>query len=137
MDNRLFFLINMVQRRMFNYADKACEEQLNASVSQMSALLYIAQHPGCFQKEIAAALALNKPAVTGLLGRMESNGLIQRTPSTEDARAMCLYPTESGNAKVEAIKPMITDLNLLIAEGFSDAEIKVVLRFLNTMMQRF
>lgn len=71
MDNRLFFLINMVQRRMFNFADKTCEAQLDASVSQMAALLYIAQHPGCVQKEVATALALNKPAVTGLLGRMQ------------------------------------------------------------------
>lgn len=137
MDNRIFFLINMVQRRMFNFADKTCEEQLDASVSQMAALLYITQHPGCVQKEVATALALNKPAVTGLLGRMQKNELIQRIPSEQDARAVCLFPTAAGSEKVLLMKPMITDLNHLITEGFSEQEIKTVLKFLNTMMERF
>ncbi|MEH6451094.1 MAG: MarR family winged helix-turn-helix transcriptional regulator [Oleispira sp.] len=137
MDKRLFFLLNMAQRKLFNYVDKACEDALDTSVTQLAALLYIVKHSGCLQKDVAKALSLNKSAVTGLIVRMEKNELLERFVSDEDARAIKLYPTPEGVQKTLDLMPFIDELNALISEDFTDEEIKTVLKFLNFVIKRF
>ena len=137
MDKRLFFLLNMAQRKLFNYVDKVCEDALDTSVTQLAALLYIAKNGGCLQKEVAKALSLNKSAVTGLIVRMERNGLVERIVSEEDARAIKLYSTPEGIQKTKDLMPFIDELNELFNEEFSEKEIKTVLKFLNFILKRF
>lgn len=137
MDKRLFFLLNMAQRKLFNYVDKACEDALDTSVTQLAALLYIVKHSGCLQKDVAKALSLNKSAVTGLIVRMEKNELLERFVSDEDARAIKLYPTPEGVQKTLDLMPFIDELNALISEDFTDEEITTVLKFLNFVIKRF
>ena len=137
MDKRLFFLLNMAQRKLFNHVDKVCEDALDASVTQLAALLYIVKHAGCLQKDVAKALSLNKSAVTGLIVRMERNNLLERFVSEEDARAIKLYPTPNGVQKTWDLMPLIDDLNESFSEAFSDAEIETVLKFLNFITKRF
>jgi len=137
LDKRLFFLLNMAQRKLFNYVDKVCEDALDASVTQLAALLYIVKHSGCLQKDVAKALSLNKSAVTGLIVRMEKNELLERFVSNEDARAIKLYPTPSGVQKTLDLMPFIDELNELFSEDFTDEEIETVLKFLNFVIKRF
>jgi DNA-binding MarR family transcriptional regulator len=127
----------MAQRKLFNYVDKACEDALDTSVTQLAALLYIVKHSGCLQKDVAKALSLNKSAVTGLIVRMEKNELLERFVSDEDARAIKLYPTPNGVQKTLDLMPFIDDLNNLFSEDFTDEEIKTVLKFLNFVIKRF
>lgn len=127
----------MAQRKLFNHVDKVCEDALDASVTQLAALLYIVKHAGCLQKDVAKALSLNKSAVTGLIVRMERNNLLERFVSEEDARAIKLYPTPNGVQKTWDLMPLIDDLNESFSEAFSDAEIETVLKFLNFITKRF
>lgn len=137
MDKRLFFLLNMAQRKLFNHVDKVCEEALDTSVTQLAALLYILKNEGCLQKDVAKALSLNKSAVTGLIVRMEKNELLERIVSEEDARAIKLYPTPEGTKKTLALMPLIDELNASFSDEFSDEEIQTVLKFLNFIIKRF
>lgn len=137
MDRRLFFLMNMAQRKLFNYVDKACEDALEVSVTQLAALLYIVKHSGCLQKEVAKALALNKSALTGLIVRMERNGLVERLVSENDARGIKLYATPAGLQKTLDMMPFIDELNALFSDEFSEEEIETVLKFLNFVLKRF
>jgi DNA-binding MarR family transcriptional regulator len=137
LDKRLFFLFNMAQRKLFNYVDKACEDALDTSVTQLAALLYIVKNSGCLQKDVAKALSLNKSAVTGLIVRMEKNELLERVVSDEDARAIKLYPTPEGVQKTLDLMPFIDELNDLFSEDFTEEEIKTVLKFLNFVIKRF
>ncbi len=136
MDRRLFFLFNMAQKKLFRHIDKVCEEQLDATITQLAALMLVCQQPGCLQKELASALDLNKSAVTGLVSRMETNGLLERRGG-EDARAVCLYATAAGEDKVQQVKPIIQQLNQRFSDEFSDDEINTILRFLNFILQSF
>ena len=137
LDKRLFFLLNMAQRKLFNHVDKVCEDALDTSVTQLAALLYIVKHAGCLQKEVAKALSLNKSAVTGLIVRMEKNELLERLVSEEDARAIKLYPTPAGVKKTLELMPFIDELNDLFGEEFNDEEINTVLKFLNFIIKKF
>ena len=78
MENRLFFLINKAQHRVFTLANQKSEQVLGVSVTQAAVLLHVAKHEGCLQKELSRALGLNHPATTGLVARMLKNGLLER-----------------------------------------------------------
>jgi len=137
LDKRLFFLLNLAQRKLFNHVDKVCEDEFDASVTQLAALLYIVKHTGCLQKDLAKALSLNKSAATGLIVRMEKNGLLERTVNEEDARAIKLYPTACGKQKSLDLMPFIDQLNQTFSDEFSDDEMQTVLKFLNFIIKRF
>lgn len=137
MDRRIFFLLNLAQKRLFKHVDDVCEAELDTSVVQLGALMYLVKSPGCLQKDVAKALHLNKSAVTGLIARMEKNGLVSRTVPNHDARAVVLNATVKGQEKVVALKPMIDTLNTEFTNEFSEEEITTVLRFLNFILQKF
>lgn len=137
MDKRLFFLLNMAQRKLFNHVDKACEKTFDTSVTQLAALLYIVKHEGCLQKDVAKALLLNKSAVTGLIVRMEKNALLERCISEEDARAIKLYPTPEGLQKTLDLMPFIDQINGVFSDEFNEEEMETILKFLNFIIKRF
>ena len=137
MDRRIFFLLNMAQKRLFRHVDAACESSVNASVTQMAALMMVAKQPGLQQKDLAAALELNKSAITGLVARMEKNGLITRNGLDADGRAVCLSATAGGLEKIRQFRPLISMLNDELAAEFSEDELTTVLRFLNFIINRF
>lgn len=136
-DKRLFFLLNMAQRHAFSYATTQCETHLGISVTQAGALLYIAKHEGCLQKQLAQALGLKKSAVTGLVSRMQQNELIMRQTSQTDARASKLYLSTTGKQKIPQIMPIIQESNALLVADFSEDEINIITRFLNKVIADF
>jgi DNA-binding MarR family transcriptional regulator len=137
MDRRLFFLINAAQHRMLKFADRRCDEELGISVTQAAAIMYVAKNEGCLQKDLAAAFGLNKPAITGLVGRMEKNGLIRRQPCEQDGRATRLYLSKLGQNKLPKIKQLTQTFNALLTQDFDEDEINTVIRFLNKIMDEF
>lgn len=137
MDRRLFFLLNMAQHRLYKYADSECEQHLGISVTQTAALMFIAKNEGCLQKNLGLALGLNKPAVTGLVGRMVKNELIIRKASAEDRRASLLYLSNLGKQKLPFIFPLINEVNEALRNEFSEEELETVARFLNKVIQDF
>lgn len=137
MDKRLFYLLNMARHRVYRVADQQCEETLDVSVTQLGALLVVAGNDGCQLKEVARSLNLNNSALTGLAGRMEQRGLLERRACEEDGRSSRLYLTDLGRQKIDSARPMIQALNDHMTEGFSDDEITVILRFLNRLVDEF
>lgn len=137
MDNRLFYLLNKARHRVYKYADQRSEEALDISVTQVGALLLVARDEGCQLKDLARSLNLNNSALTGLAGRMEQKGLVERRPCEQDGRALRLYLTDLGRQKIDAAKPLITQLNASMIEGFNNDEVTVILRFLNHLVNDF
>lgn len=137
MDKRLFYLLNIARHRVYKHADQRSEEALGISVTQIGALLLVAGDEGCQLKDLARTLNLNNSALTGLAGRMEQKGLIERRPCEQDGRASRLYLTELGRRKIDSAKPLITEFNERMTEGFTDDEVDVILRFLNRLVTDF
>lgn len=133
-DKRLFFLLNMARHHLFAYAEAQCLENIGITVTQAGAMLFIAKHAGCQQKALATALGLKKSAVTGLLNRMQQQQLIERHSCPNDARASNLFLSTIGKAKLPLIQPLIQQLNTQFLSEFSEQEITVIVRFLNTVI---
>jgi len=137
MDHRLFYLLNRARQRVYKFADQNTEAHLGISITQLGALLLIQQNEGCLLKDIAKDLNLNNSALTGLANRMEQNDLVERKPCEQDGRASRMYLTALGREKVQLAVPLIKQLNSAMSAGFSDDEIKVILKFLNHLLTAF
>jgi DNA-binding MarR family transcriptional regulator len=127
----------MAQHRMFKFADTQCEERLGIPVTQAAALMFIAKNEGCLQKDLSQALGLNNSAVTGLVGRMLKNCIIERKSCEEDGRASRLFLSEEGREKLPVLYPLIHQVNEKLSEEFSEEELETVSRFLNKIISIF
>lgn len=135
MDYDLFFYLNGAQRTLFNFVDKICQNSLDTSATQLVALMYVVKNSSCFQKDFASALSMNKSAATGLIVRMEGNGLISRIISDEDARAIKLFPTPKGLEKAIEFRDLMDEMNVFPLLEMTETEWASVSKFLKHVMK--
>ena len=135
-DHRLVFLLNVAQRRLQRWM--AARAQTSGVTAAQSGLLFIlGQRDGVLMGEAGAALDLGPPGISGLVDRMTAASLIKRRADPDDGRAWRLWLTAAGRAAMAQSKAGLTEVNARLTEGFTDAEIDVVARWLTTMQTRF
>lgn len=67
--------------------------------------------------ELAAALGLEKSSVSGPLDRAERRGLVQRTASAHDGRAVAVRLTPAGQEIADRVQRRVAaDLEFLVAD---------------------
>src|SRR5579883_1480636 len=108
---RLFLLMSQAQHRLKKSTDAVLKEALGISTAQLGVLFLLEKSPGAMLREVSEALGINASATTGLIGRMEEAGLVQRRPSPDDERAVQLFATAEGLAKALAARPILAKLN--------------------------
>ena len=74
--------------------------------------------------ELATALELDKSSVTGLVGRAEKRGLVRRTSTSDDRRAVHVTLTEKGRKLVEKVAKQGEGELGVIVEGMSETDRK-------------
>jgi len=135
-DHRLVFLLNVAQRRLQRWM--AARAQASGVTAAQSGLLFIlGQGDGVLMGEAGAALDLGPPGISGLVDRMTAASLIKRRADPDDGRAWRLWLTPAGRAAMAQSKAGLAEVNARLTEGFTDAEIDVVARWLTTMQTRF
>ncbi|OOB89198.1 MarR family winged helix-turn-helix transcriptional regulator [Rathayibacter sp. VKM Ac-2630] len=72
--------------------------ELGVGLSELTALETIVDLPGLTPKMLALELNLTTGAVTALLDRLASSGLVDRLPNPKDRRSVLLRLTEAGAA---------------------------------------
>jgi DNA-binding MarR family transcriptional regulator len=135
-DRRLVFLLNVAQRRLQRWV--AARTQDSGVTAAQSGLLFIlGQRDGMLMGEAGAALDLGPPGISGLVDRMTAASLIKRRADPEDGRAWRLWLTPGGRAALARSKVGLTEINARLTEGFTDAEIDVVARWLTGFQTKF
>jgi DNA-binding MarR family transcriptional regulator len=136
-DRRQLFLLQRAARAALVHVNQRLQVQVEVSVAQLATLSYLQRHPGCAMTALADLLDLNKSAVTGMIARLERAGLVRRDANPRDGRSSLLYPTPKGERMRERARPVFRAVMAEMNEGFSERERDVVLRFLNSVVQRF
>lgn len=136
-DRRLFYKFNRSQHLLYTKMEQECQAELGITPIQLGAIFFLLRNDGCLQKDLARGLHLNKPAVTGLAGRMEKAGLIARQPHSRDARASRVFLTARARSIGEKAFPLLERLNDVLTEGFSKKEVEVLHRFFDSIITRF
>jgi DNA-binding MarR family transcriptional regulator len=130
------FLLNVAQRRLQRHvAGRGGDSGVTAAQSGL--LFVLGQQDGVPMSEAAAALDLNPPGISGLVDRMTAAKLIQRRADPEDGRAWRLWLTPAGRAALAQTKAELARINARLTEGFSDADIEVVARWLASFQSKF
>lgn len=135
-DKRLFFKFNRAHHLLLKQVEKASLDTLGITPVQLGAIFFLLNHDGCQQKDLSAGLALNYPAVTGLVARMIKSGLLTKESCTQDGRASRLFLSEKARCIAPAAFPLNEQLNKRLTEGFSSEEIDTVHRFLDAIINK-
>ncbi|MDB4960135.1 MAG: marR family protein [Myxococcales bacterium] len=133
---KLFLLLDRASHAVRQRLERRAREELDASMVQVGALFHLAAHDGCLAKELAEALGIQPAGVSGLVDRMEAGGLVQRKACAEDRRAQRLHITPAGKRAVTRALPMVGKMQGALIDGFTDAEIAIVVRFLEAATER-
>ena len=120
------------QLRRWN-VDAMLGEQEKLYYGQFPILMYIIQHPGCKQKDIADEFVLSRASVTKSIQRMLKNELVTRTINQDDERQVQLYITERGEKLVSSWQDALVGVENKSFKGFSNEEIDKLNEFLRRM----
>jgi DNA-binding MarR family transcriptional regulator len=134
---RLFHLMSLAQHRLLKNADATFGEALGISMTQLGALFILENQPGTSPKQVSDILGINKSATTMLIDRIEQAGLVRREPSENDHRVVHLFATPAGLAKAAAARPILARLSRKLTLPFNESEMAVVVRFLESILERF
>ena len=135
-EHRLVFLLNVAQRRLQRWI--AAQTQHSGVTAAQSGLLFVlGQRDGVLMGEAGAALDLGPPGISGLVDRMTAASLIRRRADPEDGRAWRLWLTPAGRAALAQSKAGLAEINARLTDGFTEAEIDVVARWLTGLQSKF
>jgi DNA-binding MarR family transcriptional regulator len=133
---RLVFLLTVAQRRMQRWM--AARTQATGVTAAQSGLLFVlGQRDGVLMGEAGAALDLGPPGISGLVDRMTAVSLIRRRADPEDGRAWRLWLTPAGRVALAQSKAGLAEINARLTDGFTEAEIDVVARWLAGLQSKF
>lgn len=123
-DQRLFFLLQRAAHRLRTDADRRCLAAAGITTAQLGALFAVRDRPGLTQRDLARALGLRESAVTALVARLTTAGLVARQAHPREHRAVVLELTADGAAALRAAQPEIDRFNgelraLLGDQGFA------------------
>lgn len=135
LDRRLIFLLNVAQRRVQRFV--ASQPPKGVTATQAGLLFVLGRRDGVLLGEAGAALDLGMPGISGLVERSAEAGLVEKRADRDDGRAWRLWLTPSGKRALVRAKAGAAELNARLMEGFSDAEIDIVARWLASVQQKF
>lgn len=127
---RIYALLQRAQQATKRRADQELLSSVGITAAQLGVLFCLEGAPGQQQQELARTLGVAKSAITSMVARLEAEALVRREPAPEDARAMRLFLTPEGQARLDGAKLVHRRLNAELYAGFSDAELALVARFL-------
>lgn len=134
--SKLVFLLNIAQRAVDRWIENNAEGAEALSPAQAGTLFYLSQSDGALTGDVAQALGIGAPAMSGLANRLEQAGYLVRKRDPDDGRAIRLFQTEEGQLAGHKARIALGKLNARLSEGFSDDEMAVVGRWLESLPQR-
>lgn len=135
LDRRLIYLLNVAQRRVQRFV--ATQAPRGVTATQAGLLFVLGGRDGVLLGEAGAALDLGMPGISGLVERAVEAGLIEKRADPEDGRAWRLWLTASGRRALSRAKAGAAELNARLMEGFTEAEIDIVARWLAGVQRKF
>ena len=136
-DRRYMYLLSTAQKRLRRRLEQQAESRAGISVVQAGALFALLRQDGLLSTELASQLDIAPSAMTGLADRMLRGGLVERRVDERDKRINRLWLSAHGREVALTAQGELGPLNQSLTQGFSDAEMAVVSRWLKAVAERF
>lgn len=101
---------------------------------QYAALSKVGLTPGVDQRTLARSIGLDTSTTAGVIDRLETRGLMQRTASPEDRRVRLLGLTEQGQEVLQAVEPDMLKAQQRILKPLSAVERDEFMRMLRKLV---
>jgi DNA-binding MarR family transcriptional regulator len=109
------YLIAKVHRFVHNKLEARLQKE-GVSVEQWRVLEELGSQSGRSMGELANTVLMNHPALTKMLDRMVSVGLVHRAADPEDQRRVLVYISDRGLVLLERLRPKVRAHEEAIAE---------------------
>ena len=125
METKGGFLISRIKQVGGRLFDRMLSEaDVDAFNGAQGRILYILwQKDGLTISQISAQTSLANTTLTSMLDRLEQSGLIVRSPSPTDRRALLIHLTDKAKSLQQDYDRISQQMNELYYLGFTDAEI--------------
>lgn len=93
---------------------------------RFSTLEVISRNPGMQQTQLAAALALTRPATTLAVDFWEERGCVERRKVAGDRRLSGVYITPHGERELDRLRQRVRKADVALVADLSDAEVETL-----------
>lgn len=131
--DHLGFLVHDVARAL-TAAYAARMASLGITRAQARAIAYVWRSSGISQVELAENMGIGRMAMTGLLDRMESKGLVTRKGDPNDLRVNRIYLTKSALALRPEMEEIARELHAGSLAGVSSRDLRTTVTTLRRML---
>ena len=101
---------------------------------QPKVLEYLHEHDGCTQKQLGEGCALDKSSITGLLTRMDQQGLVRRETAADDRRVSLVCLTDTGRTQAARVRRGCAEVDALAWDGIPPEERAAFLRTMRDIL---
>lgn len=123
----IHILIEQVFPVMVHYQPEAWMD-LDITISQLKSLFFIDFKGKTNFKNLAAALGMTPPNITGIVDRLVAKGLVSREENSEDRRMMLLKTTDKGKTLLTKLKETRRNQSSPLLNQLSLEELKALTR---------
>jgi MarR family transcriptional regulator, transcriptional regulator for hemolysin len=127
------FLINRSSRLALRWAEEHFRP-LGLAVAQMPVLYALKDGSSLTQRQLANLAQIEQPTMAQLLGRMERDGLIRRSPNPEDKRSSLISLTPAALKRLPKAQALLAEGRRDMLEGFSDREIATLCELMQRVL---
>ena len=134
-------LLNRVRTEMLGALDKALEADAELSALEISAAQFIViaalalADTAKSASDLCKGISYDAGAMTRMIDRLETKGLIRRNRRPEDRRVVYLELTEEGTRAYPRMRAVSMGVVNRFLQGFSESEARQLEGFLSRMLQ--
>jgi len=137
-DDRLIYLTGRARHQLKEHIRARLQEKgMKISHTQSGILCLLIEEGALSMTKISKAFDVDNSAITSMVDRLEREGFVSREPHPSDRRVNLITITESGIAEVSKAGEIIKETNEKIKEGFSEEEVDVYRRVLQSFFTKF
>lgn len=108
--------------------------QMNVSGPQYSMIVAIAESKAATVGLIASKLHVSSPFVTAEIGKLISQGIVERRPNEADRRSNLLVLTPFGHELIEKVGPLRRKTNDMIFGSLTPEQARLFSEIVNTLL---
>ena len=120
--------------RGFALLSEHCLKPLGFDVGHLPVLVALGEGRAETQRDLAQFARIKQPSMAQMLGRMERDGLIRRTPSNTDGRSSLVALTGGAKARLPEALGILLQGNSEALAGFSEDEAAQFVTLLKRMI---
>lgn len=134
LENTLGYALAKSQRRFYHHLRRELVEY-NLTPPQFGVLVLLWGQDDLSQAEIGNILEVDRTTLTGIINRLEKNGLVERKADPDDRRSKLVYLTQGGREYEDLLMPVIEKINHSFSEKFSAQELEQLLGYLRRIVE--